>query len=133
MERVQALAGISRSCLFCHSNETRAPIANPPNSAQLGGTLPFLQVIPGSVQQCGNAARDRRTDTQTCVASIHFTSSTTHAKCNIINNRRPSRVQKVTLRHLANLRGDRSNRCRDMAIFQFFFVQNGGRPPSFIR
>jgi len=34
MHRVQALADISRSALCCHSNETRAPIANPPNSAQ---------------------------------------------------------------------------------------------------
>jgi len=35
IERVQALADISRSELCCQSNETRAPIANPPNSAQL--------------------------------------------------------------------------------------------------
>jgi len=35
IERVQALADISRSALYCPSNETRAPIANPPNSAQL--------------------------------------------------------------------------------------------------
>ena len=33
-ERVQALA----FGLCCHSNETRAPILNPPNSAQLEGT-----------------------------------------------------------------------------------------------
>jgi len=38
IERVQALADISRSALCCHSNETCAPIANLPNSAQLGGT-----------------------------------------------------------------------------------------------
>jgi len=38
IERVQALADISRSALCCHSNETRAPNANPPNSAQLEGT-----------------------------------------------------------------------------------------------
>jgi len=38
IERVQALADISRSALCCHSNEIHAPIANPPNSAQLGGT-----------------------------------------------------------------------------------------------
>jgi len=50
MERVQALADISRSALCCHSNETRAPIANPPNSAQLEGTLYHPQVTPGSVQ-----------------------------------------------------------------------------------
>jgi len=48
---IQALADISRSALCCHSNETRAPIANPSNSAQLGGTpLPFPQVTSGSVQ-----------------------------------------------------------------------------------
>ena len=37
-DRVQALADISRSALCCHSNETRASIANPPNNAQLKGT-----------------------------------------------------------------------------------------------
>jgi len=37
-ERVQALADISRLVLCCHSNETRALIANPPNSAQLEDT-----------------------------------------------------------------------------------------------
>jgi len=36
-ERVQAFADISRSALCCHSNETRASIANPPNTAQLEG------------------------------------------------------------------------------------------------
>ena len=38
IEWVQALADISRSALRFHSNETRAPIANPPNIAQLEGT-----------------------------------------------------------------------------------------------
>jgi len=37
-ERVQALTDILCSALCCHSNETCAPIANPPNSAQLEGT-----------------------------------------------------------------------------------------------
>jgi len=37
LEQVQALADISCSALCCHSNETRAPIANPPNNAQLQG------------------------------------------------------------------------------------------------
>jgi len=37
-DRVQPLADISRSAICCHSNEIRAPIANPPNSAQLRGT-----------------------------------------------------------------------------------------------
>jgi len=70
IERVQALADISRSgyvvletkpgvgqtdtqtssALCCHSNETRASIANPPNSTQLEDTLAILQVTPGSVQ-----------------------------------------------------------------------------------
>jgi len=46
----------------CHSNETRAPIANANNSAQWCG-IPhqFPKVTPGSVQQCRNAARDRQT------------------------------------------------------------------------
>jgi len=38
IERLQALADISRSAQCCHSNETHAPIVNPPNSAQLNGT-----------------------------------------------------------------------------------------------
>jgi len=37
-EQVQALADILRSALCCHSNETRVPIINPPNSTQLEGT-----------------------------------------------------------------------------------------------
>jgi len=42
MERGQALADISRSALLYHSNETRAPIANTHNRAQLGAprTIP---------------------------------------------------------------------------------------------
>ena len=55
IERAQALDDISRSALYafavckaislyvrlcCHSNETRAPIANPPTNAQLGG-IPY--------------------------------------------------------------------------------------------
>jgi len=58
-ERVQALADISRS-RCCYSNETRAPIANRPNSAQ-----PFPKLHPGP---CGVGMRQRtdtRTDTRT--------------------------------------------------------------------
>jgi len=52
IERVQALTNISRSALCCHSNETRAPIENSPNSAQLEGTpLPFPKLHPGP---CGS-------------------------------------------------------------------------------
>ena len=47
IERVQALVDISRSVLCCHSNETRAPIANPPNSAQLDDPLPFPKLHLG--------------------------------------------------------------------------------------
>jgi len=50
VERVQALADMSRSALCCHSNETRAPVANPPNSAQLGGIPIIPHVTSGSVQ-----------------------------------------------------------------------------------
>jgi len=38
IEQVQTLADISRSALCCHSNESCAWIANPPNNAQLGTT-----------------------------------------------------------------------------------------------
>ena len=63
IERVQALADISRSALRCHSNETRAPIANPPNSAQLEGTpyhSPKLHLGP-----CSNVGMRRGTDRHT--------------------------------------------------------------------
>jgi len=48
IERAQALADISRSALCCHGNETRAPIAHPPNSAQLQGTF-YPNFTSGSV------------------------------------------------------------------------------------
>jgi len=38
IQRVQALDDISGLALCCHSNETRSPVANPPNSAKLNGT-----------------------------------------------------------------------------------------------
>jgi len=74
----------------CHSNATRAPIANPPNSAQLGG-IPYhsRKVHPGPCNSVGMRPRTDRhrqththTDTQTRATRIHFASSTTHAKCN---------------------------------------------------
>ena len=64
VERVQALADISRSALCCYSNGTRVPIANPPSSAQLEGTplrFPFPQVTV--VLACGEGT-DRQTYTQ---------------------------------------------------------------------
>jgi len=59
----KALADISRSALCCHSNETRAPIANPLTIAQLEGTptIPPSYIRIRKVQ-CENAARDRHTD-----------------------------------------------------------------------
>ena len=63
-ERVQALADISRSALCCHSNETRTPTANPPNSAQLEATPtihPTYIRVRAVVWKCG----ERKTNTQT--------------------------------------------------------------------
>ena len=63
-----------------------ATTANPPNSAQLEGTLPFPQLTSGSVQQCGNVARDSQTDTdgrKQCV--FHFASAIRLTR-NVIKN-----------------------------------------------
>jgi len=65
--------------LCCHSNATGAPIANPLSSAQLGGSLhhaPKLHLGP-----CSSVGVQPRRDTQTCMTTIHFASSMTHAKC----------------------------------------------------
>jgi len=54
---------MSRSALCCHSNETRAPITNPPNSAQLEGipTIPPSYIrVRAVVWEC----REGQTDTQ---------------------------------------------------------------------
>ena len=55
--------------LCCHSNETRAPIVNPPNSAQLGGTrYNFLKLHPGpcsSVEMWRGTDRHIETDIET--------------------------------------------------------------------
>jgi len=69
---------------FCfHSNATRAPIANPPNSAQLGVSPTIPKLHPGQCRNVGMRPRtETQTDTQTHVTTIHFASSTTHAKCN---------------------------------------------------
>ena len=51
-DRLQALADISRSGCVVSSNETRASIANPPNSARLGSTAyhsPKLHPGPCSI------------------------------------------------------------------------------------
>jgi len=71
IERVQALADISRSALCCHSNETHAPITTPPCSAQLEGTptaRPGYIRVRVVVWECG----DGQTDTQSRVSNIHL-------------------------------------------------------------
>ena len=52
--------------LCCHSNETRAPIANPPNSAQLGEPLSFpsYSEVRAAVWACGDGQTDTQTQTQ---------------------------------------------------------------------
>jgi len=89
IERIKTLADISRSalCCYCDADETRAPIANPPNSAQLEGTSYHSQVRAyiriRAVWSCGvEGQTHRQTDTQTAVTTVHFASSTTRAKCN---------------------------------------------------
>ena len=60
-ERVQLLAGIAFA-LCCHSNATRALIANPPNNAQLGGIhyySPKLHLGPCNSVGTRHAAADR--------------------------------------------------------------------------
>ena len=67
-ERVQALAGISRSALCYHSNQIRAPIVNPPNSWQLHGTctVPLTYIrVRAVVWECSEGQTRRQTDTQT--------------------------------------------------------------------
>jgi len=78
--RVQALGDISHSALCCHSNKTRAPIANPPNGAQLDDT----PTIPPSYIRVRAVVWDYgegQTDTQTAVTDIHFASTMLHAEC----------------------------------------------------
>jgi len=70
--------------LCCHINATRAPIANPPNSAHLGAasTMPPSYIrVRAVVWAYSRGQTDTQTDTQTRVTTIHFASSMTHAKC----------------------------------------------------
>jgi len=53
--------------LCCHSNETRAPITNLPNGAQLGGTptiAPSYIRVCAVVWACGNGQTDTQRHTQ---------------------------------------------------------------------
>ena len=54
--------------LCCHSNEIGAPIANPPNGAQLKGTPtipPSYIRVRAVVWECGEGQTDTQTDTRT--------------------------------------------------------------------
>jgi len=73
----------STTHFHCRSNATRAPIANPPNSAQLGIPYHSPKLHPGPCNSvCMRPRTDTQTDTQTRLTTIHFSRSTTHAKCN---------------------------------------------------
>ena len=90
---------VTRVRVMLPYNTTRAPIVNPPYSAQLGGSLyhaPKLHRGPCSsvgvrprTDTQTNTHTDTQIDTQTRVTTIHFASSTTHAKCNKINKSEP--------------------------------------------
>jgi len=77
--------------LCCHSNETRAPITNLPNGAQLRSTPYYSPKLhPGLCSSVGmwqwtdrhtETHTGRDTDTQTRMTNIHFVSSTTDGKC----------------------------------------------------
>jgi len=60
---VQALTDILHSALCCHSSETRAPIANPPDSAQLGGSA--YHSLKLHLGPCSSVGMRQRTDRQT--------------------------------------------------------------------
>jgi len=77
IQRVQAPADLSRSGLRCHSNETRAPISNPSNSAQLEGSptiTPRYIRVRAVVWKWGKGQTDRHTNTQTAVTDIQYVS-----------------------------------------------------------
>ena len=65
------IAGWTQACNYgsrcCHSNATRAPIVNPPSSAQLGGSLYHAPKLhPGPCSSVGVRPRtDRQTDRHT--------------------------------------------------------------------
>jgi len=61
--RVQALTDISHSAPCCHKIETRALIANPPNSAQLEGTPYHSPNLHPSL--CSSVGMRRGTDRHT--------------------------------------------------------------------
>ena len=128
--------------LCCHSTKTCAQIANLPNSTQLGA----LSTIPSSyiqvrtvVWECGKRQTTRQTQTQTetqtktCVSSIHFASSTTHAECNnglhsaftTFINTRPVRLGRFGFFNFGSIRFSISS-----IRFRFFSSFGICRPPQ---
>jgi len=67
------------SATHFHSNATRAPIANPPNSAQLV-RIPYhsVKLHPGP---CNSVSMRPQTDRQMRLTTVHFSWSTIRAKC----------------------------------------------------
>jgi len=108
----QANTGTHRHFTFapcCHSNETHAPITNLPNSAQLGGT-PYHSPKwhPGlcsSVEMWQGTHTHTHTHTlthrQMHMTNIHFTSSTTHAKCKYLRDVNDYRWWRTSQLHTA--------------------------------
>ena len=73
IQRLQAVANISRSALCCHSNKTRAPVANTPNNAQLEGTHtipPSYVRVRAVVWECSEGQADRQTHRRPCPIHI---------------------------------------------------------------
>ena len=100
-----------RTALRCHNNETRAPIANPPNSAQLGGT-PYhsRKLHPGP---CCSVGVRPRTDTH------RETETQTHRReWPIYISRRPRLTRNVTKWLLS-----RVIRLHDMALCKFVLIK----------
>ena len=84
IEQVQALADISRSVLCCHSNETRAPIANLHNSAQLEGTpYHYFKLHKGPYSSVGMqwGTKDKQTYTDGRDQHTYIVLAMPHAKC----------------------------------------------------
>jgi len=95
--------------LCCHSNETRPPIANPPNSAQLQ-RAPYhcSRLHPGPCSSVGmRRGTDRHTDRhiQTAVTTIYFASSIRLMR-NVIN------LQQYHLKHNSAYCSDRGYTCK---------------------
>jgi len=95
IERAEALADISRSALCCHSNEARAPIANPPNCAQLGGHfLLFHKLHSGP---CSRVGMQRGTDTQTDTHKHRHTDGCVHSTFHVVYDSRENNVINTKL------------------------------------